>query len=133
LTLHVTRLWERGIDFAACQPVAAETMENACVISEWFTSEAIRIYACLAGEVDGGGLSFDAKTIMKVLRKTGVPMTANEIRFANRQTQKIGNIETELRGLVDAELIQSEFRKNPKGGAGTLWYRISDTDTVSVS
>ena len=132
LILHVARLTENGTHWMDFSPISEVTMRNACIITEWFVNEAKRIFSVLAGESADSELTAEHRVVLQVLRIRNVPMTESEIRFANRQTQRI-DVERALRELVETGLIQDDFREHEGGGRTAIQYKISDSCAVSVS
>jgi predicted transcriptional regulator len=112
--------------------MGASVVERGITVAEYMKSQNELVAEVFAGERVAGKLTADQQAVLKVLQNSDTPLTANEIRFANRQTQKI-DVEKTVSELSKAGLIQGEFRQFGDKGRPAKRYRISDTCTVSVS
>jgi hypothetical protein len=110
LIFHVAELIEKGTPLSELTPVSGETMRNACVVTEWFTNEAKRIYATFAGAPVAGDLTAAQKEVMKVLQ-IWEPATEGELRKRSRVLRKMENLEEVLQQLVDLKIIRPNTRK----------------------
>jgi len=119
LILHVAGLVESRTPLSDLTPVSGETMHNACIVTEWFTEEAKRIYNIFSGELVDSGLTAEQRKVISILRKYDVPMTNNEIRNRTNPRNRISSEQVDA-ALQRLKLLGQvgERERQHKGGKG---------------
>ena len=93
-------------------------MENACVIVEWFISEAKRVFAVLAGERANGELTAEQREIMRRIQKIGGEVKIQMLRDSIGKYHKEGGTERlkrELDGMVSEGYLNVSNKKANNG------------------
>ena len=127
LIQHVVNLIEAGETLAACMPIPADTMESACIVTEWFIDESKRIYAELAGGTAKSTLTPEQRKVMEVLRKHE-PATERDIKrhcTEIRETWAEGKLEKILHELLKLDRVE-RLSEDGKGNRGTTWWKTKN-------